>query len=288
MILMAGQDWDEYRNEEIHLQDSPAIPRVGPSAVVWSALAALVLGVGIAVYFAFLRPSSTTVAPTKAAVAPHVSPPPAALGGPADQIDVPPLDQTDPLVRRLVGGLSDGAIVNAWLSGNELVRNFVAVTVNLEEGASPVKLISRVRPIGSFRVLDRGRRQVIDPRSFERYDAAADAIVGLDPSRVARLYSTFKPRIEEAYRGLGFGDRTFDRALQTVIVTLVRTPVPDDLQPVKRRGVRYVYADEAFESLTAAQKQYLRMGPRNVRRVDEWLRRLADALGIPAAAFSSP
>ena len=71
-----------------------------------------------------------------------------------------------------------------------------------------------------------------------------------------------------------------------MIVTLARTPIPDDQPVVRRKGLRYVYADDAFENLTAAQKQFLRMGARNVRRVDLWLRRLADALGIPADALS--
>jgi hypothetical protein len=199
---------------------------------------------------------------------------------------VPPLDQTDVLVRRLVGGVSGSAAVTAWLGGNGLIRNLVALTLNLEEGATPAKLIARLRPSASFRVIDRGGRQMVDPRSSERYDAAAEAIVGMDPVRVARLYATLKPRIEEAYRDLGVTNRSFDRALQAVIVMLVRTPVPDDQPLVTRKGLRYVYGDETFENLTAAQKQYLRMGARNVRRIDLWLRRLADALGIPAAALS--
>ena len=128
----------------------------------------------------------------------------------------------------------------------------------------------------------------MDPRSYQRYDAAADAIVGLDPVRLARLYATLKPRIEEAYRDLGFTNRSFDTSLQAVIVTLVRTPVPGDAPTVRRNGNRYVYVDESFERLSSAQKQFLRMGPRNVRQVDLWLRRLADALGVPASAFSRP
>lgn len=179
-------------------------------------------------------------------------------------------------------------VVHAWLSGSALIRNFVAVAVDLEEGSSPATLLARLRPVGNFRVVERDGRAYIDARSYKRYDAAADAIVELDPSRVARLYATIKPRIEEAYGELGFPDRSFDRVLQAVIITLVRTPVPDDRMVVKRKGLRYVYVNESFENLNSAQKQFLRLGPRNVLRVDDWLRRLATALGIPAAALSAP
>ena len=42
----------------------------------------------------------------------------------------------------------------------------------------------------------------------------------------------------------------------------------------------YQYADPQVEGLTAAQKQLLRTGPRNVRMVQSALRQLALALGI--------
>jgi hypothetical protein len=285
---MSDADWDvdRYREAPPPELETGAPPRSAFGLQL--TVAAVVFAAAIAVYLAFLRPSETPVAPeTTPHADAHATATPRALGGIPDQIDVPPLDQTDAVVRRLVTAVSDSAVARGWLSGSGLLRNFVAGTVNLEEGATPAKLIERLRPSGSFRVIDRGGRQIVDPRSYERYDSAADAIVTLDPSRVARLYATFKPRIEEAYRDLGFGDRSFDRTLETVIVLLVRTPIPDEEPRVRRQGLRYVYVDESFESLTAAQKQYLRMGPRNVRRIDAWLRQLADALGVPGAAFAT-
>jgi hypothetical protein len=284
---MPDLNFDHYRDEHEEQPDTPLTPPRHSSVGLQLTIAMLAVGGAIAIYLAFLRPASAPVAPAaapKAAARPSTSTP---LGGEADAIDVPPLDQTDGLVRRLVGAVSPAGIVNTWLSGDGLIRNFVVVAVNLAEGATPAKLIARLRPSGTFRVVDRNGRQMIDPRSYERYDAAADAIVEMDPARVARLYATLKPRIEEAYRDLGFTDRSFDRALQDIIVTLVRTPIPGDQPIVKRDGLRYKYVDQAFEELTAAQKQYLRMGARNVQRVDAWLRRLADALGIPPAAFSA-
>ena len=49
-------------------------------------------------------------------------------------------------------------------------------------------------------------------------------------------------------------------------------------------AVGFRYADPKLEELTAAQKQFLRMGPRNVRIIQQKLRELQPALSAPAAA----
>jgi hypothetical protein len=46
--------------------------------------------------------------------------------------------------------------------------------------------------------------------------------------------------------------------------------------------ITWRYEDPGLEDLSPAQKQLLRMGPANVRRVQRQLRALAQALGIPS------
>jgi hypothetical protein len=48
-------------------------------------------------------------------------------------------------------------------------------------------------------------------------------------------------------------------------------------------GTSYEFEDDRLESLTPAQKQLLRMGPRNVRLVQGKLLEIAHALGIPSS-----
>ena len=47
----------------------------------------------------------------------------------------------------------------------------------------------------------------------------------------------------------------------------------------------YGYADASLESLSGAQKQLLRMGPDNVRRVQQKLRAIARELGISESSL---
>ena len=108
-------------------------------------------------------------------------------------------------------------------------------------------------------------------------------MASVDPIGAARLYATLKPRIEEAHRELGSADVSFDTTLERAIVALLKTPILENPIPLKPKGIGYAYVDERLESLTAAQKQLLRMGPRNVGIIRRGLRGIALALGIPAS-----
>ena len=94
--------------------------------------------------------------------------------------------------------------------------------------------------------------------------------------------------MEEAYRDLGFPDTPFDRALERAIVSLLRTPPADGAARLEPKGIGFAFVDPALEGLTAAQKQLLRTGPRNVRIIQSSLRQIALALGIPAERLPAP
>jgi hypothetical protein len=206
----------------------------------------------------------------------------APLGAAATPIALPPLDQTDSLVRDLVRQLTAHPSIAAWLATDGLLRNFTVVVSNVADGSTPARQLQAVRPKGSFLVVERGGQLFIDPNSYRRYDPMAAAAESVDPAAVATLYSTLKPRIEDAYAELG-ARTPFDRTLERALVSLLETPVVDGPVRVEPRGIGYRFDNPRLEGLSAAQKQLLRTGPENVRRIKAALRAIALALGIPAA-----
>jgi hypothetical protein len=215
------------------------------------------------------------------------APSPRPLGDDGDRIAIPPLDGSDPIVRSLVRAISGNPTVAAWLATDGLIRNFVVVVANIAQGATPAKHLTPLRPSSAFRVVDRGGKSYVDPRSYDRYGAITDAVGSVDPGRAARLYGTLRPRLEEAFGELGSQDPEFDHALEGAIVALLRTPIAvDDAVWVRPKGgIGYAFGDERLEALSPAQKQLLRMGPRNARLIQERLREIALALGIGQEAL---
>jgi len=116
----------------------------------------------------------------------------------------------------------------------------------------------------------------------------AAAAASIDPAGSARLYATLKPLLEKASRDLGNPDTSFDRTIERAIVRLLNTPVLNDPVRVEPQGEGYAFEDADVEALTAAQKQLLRFGSRNVLRIQETLRNIALALGIPAQRLPGP
>lgn len=198
----------------------------------------------------------------------------------AENITLPPLDQTDSIVRELVAKLSSHPTVTAWLTTDQLIRNFTVSVVNVSEGHTPAKQLGSIAPKQAFKASADNTGTIADA-SYDRYDPLADAFAGLDARGAARLYLTLKPRIQEAYRELGYPEGDFDQALTRAINELLRTPVIDQPIAVRRKSVLYVYDDPQLESLSAAQKQLLRTGPRNVRLVQARLREIARHLALP-------
>jgi Protein of unknown function (DUF3014) len=253
---------------------------------VWVAVAALLIALCAAGYFAFFwrrTPPAQTVAAPKAT---PVSESPS-LGGAGEAMTLPPLDESDTLVRTLVQRLTESPAVMAWLPTNGLVRNFTVVVANIAEGPTPAKHLKVLRPSASFRIVSRNGGTFADPRSYDRYTTIADAMASVNPAAAARLYATLKPRIEDAHHDLGSAD-SFDRTLERAIVALLATPAIDGSERLRPKGIGYGYADERLESLTPAQKQLLRMGPRNVRVIKTKLREIAIALGIPPSHLPAP
>jgi hypothetical protein len=260
----------------------PGDPRVTPprrGGRAWLPIAIIVLVLAaVAAYVWWPRRQAP---PAQVAVQQTPTPTrPAPVAVPPADITVPPLDESDPLVRQLVSQLSSHPKVAAWLTTDHLIRNFTVVVANIAEGKTPATHLRAIPPEGAFAVQETGGQTIIDPASYRRYDGYADAFAALDPEGAARLYATLKPRITEAYRDLGYPEGDFDTTLARAIGVLLRTPVIDQPIALRRKSVTYAFANPDLEALAPVQRQFLRMGPRNVRMIQQKLREIARYVGI--------
>ncbi len=265
-------------------------PERGSRAPLWIA-AVLVAVAAVAVILVLLRPRAPATKPVDAvarATAATQTEGRTPLGPAVEPIELPPLVLTDPLVRELLGKLSSSPTLAVWLASDGLIRAFAVSVENVADGISPAKHVRALAPRAPFRTQSEGGTVTIDARSYARYDGIANAAASMDPAGLARVYSMLKPRLVEAYRELGHPEGELDVAVERAIVHLLQTPVVEEPIALRPRVLSFRYDREDLEALSPAQKQLLRMGPRNVKLIQEQLRALARELGIPAARLQAP
>lgn len=270
-------DFDDLRLERPPAPEAPPPPRWLP------VIAAVVLLIALAAVWYYLRRSPThqETGSSQTAQVPDATAQPEAVS----TVELPPLDESDAYVRDLVRTLSQHPTVLALLTTDGLIRTFTASVMNIAEGDTPSRHLYTIKPDTRFKARREGARTVIDPQSYSRYDTHAAAVDGIDPAGAARVYTTLKPRIDEAYKEVAGTGAGFDRALTRAIVELLETPVVEGEIALEARVEGYGYADPALESLSRAQKQLLRMGPHNMRIVQQKLRAIARELGISESSL---
>jgi hypothetical protein len=228
-----------------------------------------------AVVFLFRTP----VTP-RAAVTPSPAGPSAAAAVPSPSgVALPTLDASDALARTLGATLSSQPEFARWLARTGLVRTFAAVVTNVADGESPRPHLEFLAPPARFQARSARGRLVADPAGFQGYDVFGDAVASVNATAAATAYRTVEPLLEEAHRELGHPEGRFRDSLDRAIAALLAVPVPREDAALILHATTLRWEDPRLESLTPAQKQFLRTGPRNVRLVQEKLRELQSALG---------
>lgn len=192
------------------------------------------------------------------------------------------LSTSDAVVRELAEGLSANPKLAAWLVNDDLIRRFTAAVDNIATGVSPVDQLEFLRPKKAFKVKKFGDDTfVIDPASYERYDLVTSVVTSLETEGTVALYRELKPLIDDAYAEISPPGREFDDRLEKAFDQLLGVPVLDGPQQVEPLVVTYAWGDDEIEGLTAAQRQFLRMGPENVSAIQAKLGEIRAALATP-------
>lgn len=242
-------------------------------------IAVCIVLVAAIAYVLLRRPAD----PAPEVAAPAASEAPAAAPGepevePEPPLELPELAASDQMVADLVGALSARPRLAAWLATDDLVRRFAAAIVNIAEGATPKTHLGVLAPDEPFTVSQQGGAPRPTERSYARYDAVAEVIASLDVEGTVKLYGQLEPLLDEAFLELGYPGQDFHQMLVNALDHLLATPAIEGDVALEPTVAAYKFADPELEALSAAQKQLLRMGPDNVRRVQTKLRSLRRAL----------
>ncbi|HJN52661.1 MAG: DUF3014 domain-containing protein [Pseudomonadales bacterium] len=189
---------------------------------------------------------------------------------------LPQLQDSDQLVRDGVGSLSQHMGLAKWLMPSELIRKFVVLVDNVALGAVPRNHVPFLAPEGGFQVQRVSEQDyMLDESSFARYDLVTEIFVSIDSNRAVEFYVLLRPLFQEAFAELGYENKKFDDVIFSAIGRLLEIPAISPPIYLTRPVVMYEFADDKQESMSAVQKQLVRMGPKNTRLIQAKLGELA-------------
>lgn len=193
-------------------------------------------------------------------------------------VQAEPLDESDAAVKNAFVEIASSPLVAQYLVNEGLLQNFV-INVNsiANQEMSPNHSLVSV-PQGSFRVYQQADREWIDAASFKRYNSYVDALESISTKDLIALMENYRPTLEAKFAEISLPNASFDRALLKALDELLDTPIVPLPIEVYSDSVMYKYKDEKLEALSGPQKQLLRTGPENTRRIKDILRDLKDAL----------
>lgn len=155
-----------------------------------------------------------------------------------------------------------------------LVRDLVVFLHNLSDGEIIRESATVAPPDARFSTQTVDDQLYIDERTYARYNEMVDWFVGLESETLVRLYRDFEPLFAQAFGEIAHPDEAFEDQVIEAIDVLLGTPEPDGLLALSDDQVMYTFADPELEALPAAQKQMLRLGLDNQRRVKRKLREI--------------
>lgn len=201
-----------------------------------------------------------------------------AMPEPEPEPEPEPLDISDATVKTTLAALTEYEDFSRLLVNDDLLQRFVVVTNSISEGDTAPNHPLLETPQKPFRVYQQAGKEWIDPASYKRYTPYVDVLDSMPAERLITLYQVYKPAISEYYAEIGDPDDDFNLILEDAINHLLDTPEIKVPVEVYTDSVMYKYRDDRLESLSAPQKQLLRTGPDNMRRIKAKLREIQQGL----------
>jgi hypothetical protein len=246
---------------------------------MWIGGAFAVLVCGAVTWHWVMRPKEEAPPPPSVAAAPTAPR--------SDASAMPPTAAADSKVEAVAAGLSSSPGWAQWLKVGDLARRFVSAVNSVADGTNPRAVLSFLAPTKPFRVIHRHRHAFIDPDSYHRYDALTDVIASIDAKAAASAYRTLLPLLDAAYAEIGKPGTKLDGRLAEAFQRIEASAVPTAPLEVEPHGIGWRFARSDFESLPAATKSLLRMGPRNMKIVQSKLQEVANELHLTPLAVKT-
>lgn len=173
--------------------------------------------------------------------------------------------------------LSDN--LTEWFSVKDVIKKSIVIVNDLSQSQIVHKHRKFLKMSQAMQVKQEGGSLYIAEKSYQRYNVLANAIVAIDEQKALAFYVKFKPLFKQVYDNFSYPEnyRLEDIFIKALSV-ITQSPVIEKRIKVVRHAIGYRFADKNLEAMNAVDKQMLRMGPANTRKIQTKAKQLIQAM----------
>jgi hypothetical protein len=193
---------------------------------------------------------------------------------------LPALNSSDEFVRETLLSTQSNKVAE-WLKSDDLIRRSASFMDGLARGNLSEKVFPLGVAEGKFTTHRQDGKIWLNAGNYERYNTVVDILVSIDMEKMAKFFHKVRPLLELSFSELGYRPRQMDGIILQTIDNILAAPIIVEPLALTRDSVVYKFADQKLEELMPLQKQLLRAGPENTRRIQQQAKALREALLNP-------
>jgi len=194
-----------------------------------------------------------------------------------EKIILPVLERSDELFRQKVASVS--ANLSDWFGVTGVIKKYMVIVNDLSQNQILFKHRIFLKTPGKIVVGEDKQGLYLSEDSYQRYTILVNAITTIDADKGLQLYLAFKPLFEQVYKEFAYpSEYQLQDLFLKAAANVIEAPIINGRIALVPHLVRYKFADKKLEALSDVDKQMIRMGPENTKKIQAKLRELVQLL----------
>ncbi len=193
--------------------------------------------------------------------------------------ELPALKNSDDSFRHELKDVAEN--LSGWFEAKDIIKKYLVIVNDLSQNQLIYKHRVFLKMPGQIVVKKDSQGLYLAQESYSRYDSLANAIASIDVEKGLRLYLLYKPLFKTVYQDFSYpAGYQLEDIFMKAAASVIESPVREGRIALVRHSVKYKFADKKLEALNDVEKQMLRMGPANTKKIQAKLRQLVEAISV--------
>lgn len=190
---------------------------------------------------------------------------------------LPPLEQSDDSFKMSISQVSKE--LARWFNPKHVIRKYITLINDLSQQQILFKNRKFIKSPQKIIVKSDSQGLYLTQESYRRFDKFANAVASIDVDKGLNLFLTYRPLFIQVYDGFGYPQKYgLEDIFLKAAASVLDAPVIDTRIALLKHSIRYKFADKKLEALNDVDKQMLRMGPGNTKKIKAKIRELVEAI----------